>query len=104
METFPVFQWHEDTFDIPKSGKLIATSDFVAHQAFRYGENAYGLQFHLEVTAEMIGEWMETYEEEFKGLSSPPPLSKAEMMTETEMKIETYTRRGIKFLKDFFGK
>jgi len=103
-KTFSVFQWHEDTFEIPKSGKLIATSDFVAHQAFRYGENAYGLQFHLEVTAEMIGEWMETYEEEFKDLSSPPQFSKVEIMTETEIKIETYTRRGMKFLKDFFGK
>jgi GMP synthase-like glutamine amidotransferase len=103
-KTFPVFQWHGDTFELPKSGKLIATSDFVTHQAFRYGENAYGLQFHLEVTAEMIGEWMETYEEEFRGLESPPPFSKADIMTETEMKIETYTRRGMKFLKDFFEK
>ena len=100
-KTFSVFQWHEDTFEIPKSGKLIATSDSVPHQAFRYGENAYGLQFHLEVTEEMIREWMETYEEEFKDLSLPP-FSKAEIMTETEMKIETYTRRGMKFLEDFF--
>jgi len=103
-KTFPVFQWHGDTFEIPKSGKLIATSKSVAHQAFRYGENAYGLQFHLEVTAEMIGEWMKTYEEEFNGLSSRPPFSKSEIMTETELKIETYTRRGMKFLRNFFGK
>ncbi len=103
-KTFPVFQWHGDTFEIPKSAKLIATSDFVPHQAFRYGEKVYGLQFHLEVTEEMIKEWMDTYEEEFKGLQVPPPFSKAEIMTETEIKIETYTRRGMKFLKNFFGK
>jgi GMP synthase (glutamine-hydrolysing) len=46
---FPVFQWHEDTFEIPEKAKLLAISDSVLHQAFRYGENAYGLQFHLEV-------------------------------------------------------
>ena len=99
---FPVFQWHEDTFEIPKAGKLIATSSPVPHQAFRYGEKVYGLQFHLEVTEEMIREWIETYEEEFKGCQAPPLSSKAEIMTETEIKIETYIRRGISFLTNFF--
>jgi GMP synthase-like glutamine amidotransferase len=100
--TFPVFQWHEDTFEIPKLGKLIATSSAVPYQAFRYGEKAYGLQFHLEVTEGMIGEWLDTYEEEFKGLQSSQPFSKAGIVTETELKIETYTRRGTCFLKHFF--
>ncbi len=102
-KTFPIFQWHEDTFEIPKAGKLIVTSKSIPHQAFRYGENTYGLQFHLEVTEEMIQEWVETYEEEFKGLQSPKLFSKTEIMIETEIKIETYTKRGMKFLKDFFG-
>jgi GMP synthase-like glutamine amidotransferase len=102
--TFPVFQWHEDTFEIPKAGKLIATSSPISHQAFRYGENAYGLQFHLEVTEEMITEWVETYGEEFKDPRVPCPFSKAGLMTETEIKIETYIRRGMKFLENFFRK
>jgi len=101
-KTFSVFQWHEDTFEIPKGGKLIATSSLVPHQAFRYGEKVYGLQFHLEVTDEMIGEWVETYEEELKGLQPSQPFSKTEIVTETEIKIEIYTKRGIEFLKDFF--
>lgn len=99
--TFPVFQWHEDTFEIPHAGKLIATSPSVPNQAFRYGENTYGLQFHLEVTEEMIKEWMKTYEEELKG-SQPPLFSKIKILTDTAMKIEAYTRRGMEFLKDFF--
>jgi len=100
-KTLPVFQWHEDTFEIPKAGKLIATSSPISHQAFRYGDNAYGLQFHLEVTEKMIKEWMETYEEENKDAQASP-FSKAEILTETEIKIETYTRRGISFLTNFF--
>jgi GMP synthase (glutamine-hydrolysing) len=100
-KTFPVFQWHEDTFEIPKGGKLIATSTSVPHQAFRYGDNAYGLQFHLEVTETMIKEWMETYEEENKDAKASP-FSKAEILTETEIEIEPYTRRGISFLTNFF--
>jgi GMP synthase-like glutamine amidotransferase len=99
--TFPVFQWHEDTFEIPHAGKLIATSPSVPNQAFRYGENTYGLQFHLEVTQEMILEWMKTYEEEFKG-SQPPLFSKLKILSDTEKKIETYMRRSTEFLKDFF--
>jgi GMP synthase (glutamine-hydrolysing) len=99
---FPVFQWHEDTFEMPNAGKLIATSTSVPHQAFRYGENAYGLQFHLEVTEKMIREWMESYELEFEG-SQPLLLSKLKILTETERKIETYKKRGMSFLKGFFG-
>lgn len=99
---FPVFQWHEDTFEIPKAGKQVATSSLVPHQAFQYGRNTYGLQFHLEVTESMIREWMETYEDEFKDLHVLPPFSKAEILAETEMKIKTCTKRGLRFLKNFF--
>ena len=102
-KTFSVFQWHEDTFEIPRAGKLIATSSPISHQAFRYGENAYGLQFHLEVTEEMISEWVETYGEE-NGGGQVSPFSKAQVLTETEIKIETHTRTGMKFLENFFRK
>jgi hypothetical protein len=80
---------------------LIATSSLVPYQAFRYGDNAYGLQFHLEVTEEMIREWMETYEEEFEG-SQPPLLSKLKILSDTALKIEPYKKRGMRFLKNFF--
>jgi GMP synthase (glutamine-hydrolysing) len=100
-KTFPVFQWHEDTFEIPNSSKLIATSTSVPNQAFRYGENTYGLQFHLELTEEMIQEWMKTYEEEFDR-SQTPLLSKLKIVTETERKIEIYKKRGVFFFTNFF--
>ncbi len=102
-KTFSVFQWHEDTFEIPHSATLIATSSLVPDQAFRYGENAYGLQFHLEVTREMITEWIKTYEEEFEG-SQPLLLSKLKIIADTELKIEPYKKRGEEFLRNFFRK
>ena len=37
----------------------LAGSPMVANQAFRAGERAYGVQFHLEVTGEMAREWGE---------------------------------------------
>jgi len=100
--TFSVFQWHEDTFEVPRAASLIVTSTSVPNQAFRYGENAYGLQFHLEVTEGMIREWMKTYEQEFEATQTPLR-SRDAILTETETNIETYTKRGIDFFKNFFG-
>lgn len=58
----PVLQWHEDTFDIPSGGSLLASSAKCPHQAFRVAR-AWGLQFHVEVTAEMLSQWFSSSEE-----------------------------------------
>jgi GMP synthase (glutamine-hydrolysing) len=52
-----VFHWHGETFDLPQDAQWLAWSDACRNQAFLAGSNAYGLQFHLEVTAEMISAW-----------------------------------------------
>jgi GMP synthase (glutamine-hydrolysing) len=50
-------QWHGDTFTLPDGAVLLASSPAYANQAFRWGEHAYGVQFHLEVSREMAEEW-----------------------------------------------
>jgi GMP synthase-like glutamine amidotransferase len=55
--TFRSLQWHGDTFDLPDGAVRLAESDAYANQAFRVGEFAYGLQFHLEVDETMGTEW-----------------------------------------------
>jgi len=102
-KTFSVFQWHEDTFEIPHGAVLIATSSPVPHQAFRYGDNAYGLQFHLEVNQDIIRQWVESYEQEFEG-PHPPLSSKQRIFADTQAKIELYKKMGMRFLKSFFRK
>ncbi len=62
QRTEKIFQWHGDTFDIPKSTIHLAFSSLCANQAFRYGVNVYGLQFHLEVDAPMIHRWLRVAE------------------------------------------
>lgn len=52
-----MFQWHGETFELPYGSTLLASSQLYLHQAFRYGKAAYGLQFHAEMTSEMIAEW-----------------------------------------------
>jgi len=37
--------------------ELLASSDLCRHQAYSIGERVYALQFHLEVTPEMIADW-----------------------------------------------
>jgi GMP synthase-like glutamine amidotransferase len=53
-----VFHWHGETFDLPLGAELLACSALCRHQAYRVGKNIYGLQFHLEVTPEMIADWL----------------------------------------------
>jgi len=64
---FDVFQWHEDTFALPRGGVLLAGSKLCPHQAFRFGSNAYGLQFHIEITPVCIQAWAEAYFPEKEG-------------------------------------
>jgi GMP synthase (glutamine-hydrolysing) len=54
-----VFHWHGETFDLPGGAEWLAYSEACRHQAFRLGSNAYGFQFHLEVTPEMIADWQQ---------------------------------------------
>ncbi len=55
-------QWHQDTFDLPEGATLLATSPAYAHQAFRVGRVAYGVQFHLELDEAMADEWAQVPE------------------------------------------
>jgi GMP synthase (glutamine-hydrolysing) len=55
-EGFSVFQWHEETFEIPQGGVLLCTGDRVTNQAFSM-HNALGLQFHLEMNRELVDLW-----------------------------------------------
>ena len=50
-------QWHGDTFELTEGATLLASSPAAPHQAFQAGEAGYGVQFHMEVTAEMAREW-----------------------------------------------
>ena len=58
----PWFQWHFDTFTLPPGATLIADSD-AGPQAFLAGRSL-GLQFHPEVTTEIMDDWVRVYRHE----------------------------------------
>jgi GMP synthase (glutamine-hydrolysing) len=56
-ERFDAFQWHSYTFDLPPGGVPLARNR-VGLQAYRLGESAWGIQFHAEVTREIVEGWL----------------------------------------------
>ena len=52
-----VYHWHKEGFELPQDAVLLAEGETFTNQAFRYGETAYGVQFHPEITKQMIDLW-----------------------------------------------
>jgi len=67
-EAIEVFQWHGEYFDTPPGAVNLASSELYQCQAFSIGQNVYGLLFHLEVTGQMVKEWVGTFKEELDGV------------------------------------
>lgn len=61
----PWFQWHFDTFTLPRGATLIAKTD-IAPAAYTIGRSL-GLQFHPEVTTEIMEDWVKAYRHELDG-------------------------------------
>jgi GMP synthase (glutamine-hydrolysing) len=69
----PVIQWHFDAVTaLPPDAVLLASSDVYPIQAFRVGEGAWGLQFHVEATAAMVEEWAGNDAAALAGLGRDP--------------------------------
>jgi GMP synthase (glutamine-hydrolysing) len=52
-----VYHWHREGFTLPAGCERLATGDIFENQAFAYGDHAYGLQFHPEVTRLTMHRW-----------------------------------------------
>jgi GMP synthase-like glutamine amidotransferase len=56
-DSFPIAQWHGDTFTLPRGCLHLAQSDVAAVQAFRAGPRAWGTQFHFEASRAVMADW-----------------------------------------------
>jgi len=67
-----VYHWHREGFELPPGAELLATGDGFPHQAYRVGANAYGLQFHPEVTPAMLRRWLKAAHEDLANHGAQP--------------------------------
>jgi GMP synthase (glutamine-hydrolysing) len=95
-----VFQWHEDTFELPHGAELLASGDDVAVQAFRLGGNAWGVQFHFEVDAPGVEAWLRVAE---PSLMRVWHRSADEVRDELPMYLDAQQQRSRALLAAFAG-
>jgi len=62
-DSFPIFQWHSDTFTLPEGAVHLAESATAAAQAFRIGRATYGTQFHFEASRAVVSDWLAKFPE-----------------------------------------
>jgi GMP synthase (glutamine-hydrolysing) len=76
---FLPMHWHSDVFDLPKGATALASSDKTSIQAYRYGEKAYGVLFHPEMTIEILEGLVGEFDEGLKrvGIDGQAILSQA---------------------------
>ncbi len=87
-----VFQWHGDTFDLPRGAVRLASSDLYENQAFRYSDRVYALQFHIEVTPAIVRDWLgQEQEVDLKSIAA-----------ESDKIYRDYSGRAQRFYTKFF--
>jgi GMP synthase (glutamine-hydrolysing) len=91
-DSFKVFQWHVETFDIPDVAQRLAYSGLYPNQAFRFGRESYAFQFHIEVTEKMIVEWM-----------TGAGVDMNKLNVETGKFYGQYKKMAFAFYRQFFG-
>lgn len=96
-----LFHWHGDTFEIPPGGRRFVTGPWCANQAFvvpRPGYDHVGMQFHIEMTPELVRSWAadpmaaREYEREKARTGGPAVQSPLAMVEEVEQRAARMER------------
>ena len=102
-ERLSAYQWHRDGFDLPYGAELLATGGAAFYnQAFRHGDNAYGVQFHPEMIPQTMERWI-TSEKGAPQLSLPGAQSAVQQRAEAPVHNPVMRRWLDKFLAVWLG-
>jgi GMP synthase-like glutamine amidotransferase len=69
-EKFIMFHWHFQTFSIPENAQLLFSSEYCQNQAYCYGDNVLAMQGHVEMTKDLLSDWITKWRDDLK-LTSP---------------------------------
>ena len=94
-----IFQWHGDTFDLPQSATLLASSDKYQNQIFSAGKNAIGVQCHPEVQTGQLEEWYVMLTNDVTGDNPLVPL--AQLRKETAQYMDTLKTQSALFFNEW---
>lgn len=99
LGTWPthVYQWHSEGFDTVDGMQQLATGDQFCNQAIRYGKQAYGVQFHPEVSYQTMKHWSSAAAHK---LHQPG----AQSLAEQRLKGQRYDRQGVTWLSAFLDR
>ncbi len=92
-----VFRWHGDTFVLPENADVLSTSSLYI-QAFKI-KTAFGIQFHLEVTEQMILEWIKKYQTEIIDEN----IDKQDLIFDMEKKVKDLNKYSKIVYKNFIS-
>ena len=91
----PWFQWHFDVIEAPPGAEVVAETD-LGVQAFVAGRSL-GLQFHPEVTPEIMDEWVRAYSHELDAEGVDPDT----LLEETNAAAAEHKRTSWQLLERF---
>lgn len=96
-----VSQFHHHGFTIPEGAVRLAGSALFPNQAFRYGDCAYGVQFHPEVTIGQFRRWQQRASAPYGRPGSQTREEQDALMLEHDPRQAAWFRG---FLRQLFGR
>ena len=78
---FITFQWHGDTFALPRGAQRILTGAYCANQAYVYDDRHLALQCHVEMTPAMIESWIASGAGEIEANRTSPAVQPVSTIT-----------------------
>ncbi|MEP6476833.1 MAG: type 1 glutamine amidotransferase [Actinomycetota bacterium] len=96
----PVFQWHQDTFELPDGAELLATGDAVPLQAYRVNDVTWGVQWHFEIDRAEVDLWLDAFSAE-GDLEATWGKSSAEVRREADQHMAAHEARGAETFRRF---
>jgi GMP synthase-like glutamine amidotransferase len=100
-ESEVVLHWHGDTFDLPDGAVRLASTLPCQNQMFRWGRRAYGLQFHVEVTADEVRTWARDDGDFVRAASGP--LGVERLVADTDRYMARHVRVGDRLIRNILA-